>query len=97
VFRYKGSDEDSLSIGRSLGVSAVVTGRVRQRGGTLLISAEFIDVESGLQLWGAQYKRKTEDVFDVEDEIANEISEKLRLKLTPEKQRILDRATDGQP
>jgi eukaryotic-like serine/threonine-protein kinase len=91
VFRHKGSGDDSLSIGRTLGVSAVVTGRVRQRGGTLLISAELIDVESGWQLWGAQYKRATEDLFDVEDEIANEISQKLRLKLTPEKQRILDR------
>ncbi|HYN25961.1 MAG TPA: protein kinase, partial [Pyrinomonadaceae bacterium] len=97
VFRHKGSGDDSLSIGRTLGVSAVVTGRVRQRGGTLLISAELIDVDSGWQLWGAQYKRATEDLFDVEDEIANEISQKLRLKLTPEKQRILDRRRTDSP
>lgn len=97
VFRHKGSNDDSLSIGRTLGVGAIVTGRVRQRGATLLISAELIDVESGWQLWGAQYKRATEDLFDVEDEIANEISQKLRLKLTPEKQRILDRRRTDSP
>ena len=97
VFRHKGSGEDSLSIGRMLGVRAVVTGRVRQRGETLLISAELIDVESGWQLWGAQYKRASQDLFDIEDEIANEISQKLRLKLTPEKQKILDRRRTNSP
>jgi serine/threonine protein kinase/tetratricopeptide (TPR) repeat protein len=97
VFRHKGSGEDHQSIGRSLGVSAVVTGRVRQRGGSLLISAELIDVKSGWQLWGELYKRPTEDIFEVEDEIANEISQKLRLKLTPEKQRILERRRTDNP
>src|SRR4030095_9570127 len=57
VFRHKGSTEDSLTIGRTLGVGAIVTGFVRQRGPTLLISAELIDVASGWQLWGSQYKR----------------------------------------
>jgi serine/threonine protein kinase len=91
VFRYKGSSEDSLSIGRSLGVGAIVTGRVRQQGPTLLISTELIEVESGWQLWCARYKRATEDLFDIEDDIANEISQKLRLKLSPGKQQLLDR------
>jgi serine/threonine protein kinase/tetratricopeptide (TPR) repeat protein len=91
VFRHKGSEQDSITIGRTLGVGAIVTGRVRQRGKTLLISAELIDVESGWQLWGAQYKRAAENLYDIEDEIANEISQKLRLKLTPERQMALDR------
>ena len=91
VFRHKNSIEDSLSIGRSLGVKAVVTGRVRQIGPMLLISAELIDVESGLQLWGARYKRPGEQLFDIEDEIADEISQKLRVKLSPEQQQIIDR------
>jgi TolB-like protein len=62
VFRHKGSSEDFLSIGRTLGVGGIVTGRVRQRGATLLISAELIDVKSGWQVWGAQYKRPAEDL-----------------------------------
>ena len=97
VFRHKGSSEDPESIGRSLGVSAVVTGRVRQRAGTLLISVELIDVNSGWQLWGEQYKRATGEIFDIEDEIGKEISQKLRLHLTPEKQRILDRRRTNNP
>jgi len=91
VFRHKGSEEDSITIGRTLGVGAVVTGRVRQRGRTLLISAELIDIESGWQLWGAQYRRAVEDIYNIEDEIANEISQKLRLKLSPERQLVLDK------
>jgi serine/threonine protein kinase/tetratricopeptide (TPR) repeat protein len=91
VFRHKGSEEDFLDIGRTLGAGAIVTGRVRQRGATLLISAELIDVNSGYQLWGAQYRRAFKDLCDVEDEIANEISRKLSLKLSPERQKALDR------
>ncbi|HEY6345056.1 MAG TPA: hypothetical protein VIY49_26465 [Bryobacteraceae bacterium] len=67
-------------------MGAVLTGKVMQRGAILLISAELVDVANGWQLWGAQYKRKAEDIFAVEDDIAKEISEKLRLRLTPEEQ-----------
>jgi hypothetical protein len=96
VFRHKGSAEDPITIGRALGIRAVVTGRVRQRGSTLLISAELIDIESGWQLWGAQYRRSAEDIYEIEDEIAKEISQKLRLKLSPERKKVLDkRRTDN--
>jgi eukaryotic-like serine/threonine-protein kinase len=91
VFRHKESSEDSLSIGRTLGVGAIVTGGVRQRGATLLITAELIDVASGWQLWGAQYKRPADELSEIEDEIASEISNKLRLKLSPEKELVLNR------
>ena len=91
VFRYKGSTENFLEIGRSLNVGAIVTGRVRQQGTTLLITAELIQVESGWQLWCGRYKRANEDLFDIEDEIANEISQKLRLKLTTAQHKLVDR------
>jgi TolB-like protein/Flp pilus assembly protein TadD len=97
VFRHKESDDDPLTIGRALGVDSVVTGRIRKRGPTLLITAEMIDVRSGLQLWGAQYKRSSVAIYDVEDEIANEISDKLRLKLSPEKQRVLNKRRTDNP
>ena len=91
VFRYKGRLEDAQTIGKTLGVGVVVTGRVVQRSDILLVSAELIDVENGWQLWGAQYRRKSEDIFATEEEIAKEILEKLRMKLTPEKQSVLAR------
>jgi len=91
VFRFKGKTDQAQDAGQALAVGAVLTGKVMQRGPTLLITAELVDVANGWQLWGAQYKKKAEDIFALEDDIAKEISEKLRLKLAPEKQNLLAR------
>jgi tetratricopeptide (TPR) repeat protein len=96
VFRYKGRTEEAQVAGQSLGVGAVLTGKVLRRGETLLVSAELVDVENGWQLWGAHYRRKVEDIFAMEEDIAKEISEKLRLQLAPEKQdQLARRYTDN--
>jgi TolB-like protein len=55
-FRFRGSDVDPRQVGRDLGVGAVLTGRVSQRGDTLVIGAELVDVAQGTQLWGERYK-----------------------------------------
>jgi TolB-like protein len=89
VFHYKGRSDQAQDFGKELGVGAVLTGRVLQRGEMLVISAELVDVENGWQLWGDQYRRKSADIFMIEEDIANDISEKLRLKLTPEKKNLL--------
>jgi eukaryotic-like serine/threonine-protein kinase len=91
VFRYKGRTEEAQAVGQSLGVGAVLTGKVLERGDILLVSVELVDVENGWQLWGAQYRKKAEDIFAMEGDIATEISEKLRLRLAPEKQNLLAR------
>src|SRR5262249_30062639 len=55
VFRYKGKQADPLAIGSELGVRAVLTGEIIQRGETLRIQTELVDVSDGSQLWGEQY------------------------------------------
>ncbi len=95
VFRYKGRGIDPQAVGRELNVRAVLTGRMMQSGGSLRIGTELVDVATGSQLWGAQYDRKPGDIFAIQDDISNEISEKLRLKLTrAEKKRLTKRQTD---
>jgi TolB-like protein len=89
VFRYKGQDIDPQAIGRELRVRAVLTGRVTQRGETLVIGTELVDVSEGTQLWGERYNRKLADIFAVEEEIAKKISESLRMKLTGEEEKRL--------
>jgi len=89
VFRYKGRTQDPQQVGRELGAIAVLTGRVLQRGQTLVIGAELMDVANGLQLWGERYKRNVADIFDVQEEIARVIFEKLRVKLTPKEEKRL--------
>jgi serine/threonine protein kinase/tetratricopeptide (TPR) repeat protein len=96
VFRYKGKVIDPQAIGRELNVRAVLAGKVMQSGGSLRIGTELVDVATGSQLWGAQYDRKPGDIFIVQDEISNEISEKLRLQLTrAEKKRLTRRHTEN--
>ncbi len=63
---------------------AVLTGRVVQRGDSLSISAELVDVRDNSHLWGGQYNRKTSEILSVQEEIARQISDNLRLKLTGE-------------
>ena len=82
VFRYKG--EDPREVGLKLGVRVVLTGRLFQRGETLVIGAELVEVESGAQVWGQQYRRQMTDIFDLQEEIARAISDQLRVKLTSE-------------
>ena len=89
VFRYKGQEIDPRKVGRDLQVDAVLTGNLIQRGETLIINMELVKVADGSQLWGEQYQRKFSDVLAVQAEIAKQISEKLRLKLTGEEQQRL--------
>ena len=94
VFRYKGKMIDPQVVGRELNVRAILTGKIMQSGESLRIGTELVDVATGSQLWGAQFNRKPGDIFAIQDEISNEISEKLRLKLSgAEKKRLTKRQT----
>jgi TolB-like protein/Tfp pilus assembly protein PilF len=91
VFRYKGREVDVEDVGHDLKVGAVLLGRVLLFGDQLIIRTELVEVGSGGQLWGEQYNRKPTDILAVQEEIATEISEKLRLKLTERERSILTR------
>jgi len=89
VFRYKGKESDPLTAGKELGVRAVLTGRILQRGDNLTISTELIDVRDNKQLWGEQYSEKISDLLSVQREIASKITANLRLKLSGEQQNLV--------
>jgi TolB-like protein len=96
VFHYKGKDTDAQAVAKELKVQAVLTGRLTQRAGGLSISVELINAQDNSEIWGQQYNRKLADVFAVQEEIAKEISEKLRLKLTgAERQQLAKRPTEN--
>jgi eukaryotic-like serine/threonine-protein kinase len=82
VFRYKGKEADPRMAGRELGVRAVLTGRIIQRGDNLSVSTELMNVDDNSHLWGEQYDRKLADALAVQNEIAHQIVEKLRLRLS---------------
>jgi len=82
VFRYKGQDIEPITVGKKLGVRAVLAGRLTQRGDRMLISVELIDIRDNKQLWGEQYERKLADMLSVQREIAREITNNLRPTLS---------------
>jgi len=82
VFHYKGKEIEPVTIGNALGVSAVMSGRMVQRGENLTISVELIDVRNNKLLWGEQYERKMSELLATQREIATEITNKLQLKLS---------------
>jgi serine/threonine protein kinase/tetratricopeptide (TPR) repeat protein len=97
VFRYKSKDVDPLKVAGELKVAAVVTGRVTQRGDSLLVSAELTDIRSNRSLWSEQYDRKLSDALSVQREIAGEISARLRERLTGEQKARLGNGGTSDP
>ncbi|MBA3351340.1 MAG: protein kinase, partial [Blastocatellia bacterium] len=82
VMRYKGKEFDAQKIATELGVQAIMSGRMTQRGDNLNISVELIDAANNKILWGEQYERKMSDLLATQREIATAITEKLQLKLS---------------
>ena len=97
AFRYKQRDLDSQKVAKELGVDALVTGRVVQRGDDLSVSAELVDVREDKQLWGEQYSRKVADAATIQQEIATAISGNLRVRLTPEEKTMLAKSPATNP
>jgi eukaryotic-like serine/threonine-protein kinase len=97
VFRYKVKDVDPQKAATELKVGAVVTGRVTQRGDSLLVSAELTDIRTNRSLWSDQYDRKLSDALSVQRDIAGEISARLRERLTGEQKAKLNNGGTSDP
>lgn len=95
VTRYKGKDVDIAQIAKDLGVQAVMSGRLAQRGDNLSISVELIDAANNKILWGEQYERKMSDLLATQREIAETITQKLQLKLSGDEKAIAKKYTDN--
>jgi TolB-like protein/Flp pilus assembly protein TadD len=92
AFAFKGRNVDIREVGRELGVETVLEGSVRQSGDQVRITAQLIDTETGFHLWSETYDRKLQDIFAVQDEIAQAIVEKLKIQLAPKEQELAQRA-----
>jgi len=82
VFRYKGKGIDPRDVGRELGVGSVLEGSVRKLGKRLRITAQLINAADGFHLWSEAYDRDLDDLFQIQDEVSQTISEVLRVNLT---------------
>jgi tetratricopeptide (TPR) repeat protein len=90
-FAYKGTREDIRNIGQKLGVRSVLEGSVRRTDSRLRITTQLISVADGYHLWTGQYDREIEDVFAIQEEIANSIAQALKVELTDEEKHAIER------
>ena len=97
VFRYKGKDIDAQTAAKQLGVRGVVTGSVRQVDDQLLINIEFIDTRDGSVVLSRQYIRKASDLLAMQSSIAQDVANKLRVKLSTEDQQHLAKLPTSDP
>ena len=91
VFQFKGKQEDLRQIGQALKVQAVLTGNLKQRGDEINIQADLVRVNDGSQIWGEQYTRKLANMSTLQEEIARDVAEKLRSRLTGDQQKQMAR------
>jgi eukaryotic-like serine/threonine-protein kinase len=89
VFHYRGGDVNPEAIGRALKVGAVLVGHTLRRGDTLFLNVELVRTNDNSHIWGDEYSRKVSDILSFQAELAQTISEKLRIKLSPEQQQRL--------
>jgi eukaryotic-like serine/threonine-protein kinase len=93
-FKFKSTDQDPQQVARTLGVQALVMGRVAQRGDDLQVRVELVDGRDKTQMWGGQYSGKAADIQKIQAEITNKISDKLRPKLSEDQRRVRSISTD---
>jgi serine/threonine protein kinase/tetratricopeptide (TPR) repeat protein len=97
AFRYKSKDLLPHDIAAELDVRSIVTGRVVLRGDTLVVSCELIDATTDAQVWGQTFNRKLADIFEVQEQIALQISENLRIALTGEQKKTIKKRFTHDP
>ncbi|MGH7701501.1 MAG: protein kinase domain-containing protein, partial [Gemmatimonadales bacterium] len=91
-FAFRGKNEALGEIGKQLQVATVLDGSVRRSGNRLRVTAQLVNVADGRQLWSERYDRQLEDIFAIQDEIAGSIVKALRVMLTDQEKRAIEKA-----
>jgi TolB-like protein len=97
VFRYKGKTTEAPVIGKELGVQAVLNGRVVQRGNDITLFVELIEAATEKVLWSENYNRSLANLVSLQSELAADVSQKLKAKLTPADERQVAKVDTENP
>ncbi len=89
VLAYRDRPVTALQIGQQLGAAFVLTGSLRRAGNRLRINAQLVDTKTDFPLWSERFDREMKDVFELQDEIARNIAEALRITLSPQEREAL--------
>ncbi len=96
-FSFKGKKLDLIEVGNKLNVKNLLEGSVRKMGNRVRVTAQLVSVESGFQIWTERFDRELEDIFAIQDDIAQNIVEKLELTLLKdqEKKPLVEKPTQN--
>ncbi|HZW94684.1 MAG TPA: protein kinase [Candidatus Eremiobacteraceae bacterium] len=97
VFHYKGREIDPQAVGRELKVKAVLTGRLVQHNDNLFLSTELVNASDDSHIWGEEFNRKASDILPLQQELAQIIAQKLRVKLSSGQQQTFARQGTQNP
>lgn len=96
VMQYKGKAPNVREIGKALGVSTILEGSVRRSGNRVRLNVQLIDATNDEHLWASDYDRDLTDVFAIQTDLAQKISDALQAKLSPvEKSRMEQKPTEN--
>jgi len=96
VMEYKNNKKNIKKIAEELGVATILEGSVRKEGDKVRITAQLINAKTDKHIWAETYDRNASEVFAIQSEVAQQIANKLNVKLTTEEgRRIIEKATDN--
>ena len=96
TMQYKGTKKDVKTIGKELGARYILEGSVRKFRNDLRITAQLVDVEADSQLWTGKYKGTLEEVFNIQEQVSEQIVDALMVRLSPTEKLVLaKRATQN--
>lgn len=97
VRRYLGVEREPAEVGRLLQVDAVLDGTIRRSGDSLRISVQLVSVRDDAPMWATQFDARATDLFALEDSISQQLAEELRLRLSQQERRRLNRSSTRDP
>jgi serine/threonine protein kinase len=97
AFSFKGKDVDIREIGKRLNVKTILEGSVRKAGNRLRITTQLVNVEEDFPIWSDRYDRELEDVFAIQDDIAQSIVKTLKIEVLGEKEAPLVKVRTEDP
>jgi TolB-like protein/Flp pilus assembly protein TadD len=97
VVAFRDQPATAPQVGQQLGTQYVLGGSLRRAGSRLRITAQLVEVRSGTSVWAERYDRELSDIFEVQDEIARNITQALRITLSPHEQKLLAAKPTGDP
>jgi adenylate cyclase len=96
-FAYQGRSVDSRQIGRELGVRYIVEGSLRPVGQQLRVGTQLIDATTGAQLWADRFDGQTENILELQDQIARAIASRIEPELVRAEIALIRRRRDANP